>query len=429
MTLNQCQLNYKMINKEIKIPNIGDFKDVEIIEVIIKNGQSIKKNDPLITIESDKSSIEIPSPYDGSVKSVNVKIGDKVSEGDKILTLELNEKIEKNDQSKENTEKKKEIDIESKKQVKKINIEKKTFEIISASPKTRKFARELGIDINEVEGSERQGRVLEEDIKQFVSLKVNKIKDENIKKENKINDEFSHSEFGEVEIQKIPRVKKLASTYLSKSWSTIPHVTNHDEADITEMEEFRDSLKDMYTGEKKKITPLAFIIKALAASLKEFPIFNCSIDDIENGKMTLKKYFHIGIAVDTPHGLMVPKIRNANNKNISHISNELKEISDSCRNLKIDKKELFGGSMTITSLGSIGGSFFTPIINYPEVAIIGVGRSEKKQKMINGNFQTRIMLPLSLSYDHRIIDGAEAARFNNSLKENLGKNFAYKLAI
>ena len=345
------------------------------------------------------------------------------------MTLELNEKIEKNDQSKENSEKKKEIDIESKKQVKKINIEKKTFEIISASPKTRKFARELGIDINEVEGSERQGRVLEEDIKQFVSLKVNKIKDENIKKENKINDEFSHSEFGEVEIQKIPRVKKLASTYLSKSWSTIPHVTNHDEADITEMEEFRDSLKNMYTGEKKKITPLAFIIKALAASLKEFPIFNCSIDDIENGKMTLKKYFHIGIAVDTPHGLMVPKIRNANNKNISHISNELKEISDSCRNLKIDKKELFGGSMTITSLGSIGGSFFTPIINYPEVAIIGVGRSEKKQKMINGNFQTRIMLPLSLSYDHRIIDGAEAARFNNSLKENLGKNFAYKLAI
>jgi pyruvate dehydrogenase E2 component (dihydrolipoamide acetyltransferase) len=418
-----------MIDKEIKIPNIGDFKDVEIIEVLIKNGQSIKKNDPLITIESDKSSIEIPSPYDGSVKSLNVKIGDKVSEGDKILTLELKGEIEKKDQSKENSEKKREIDIETKKQVKKINIEKKTFEIISASPKTRKFARELGVDINEVEGSERLGRVLEEDIKQFVSLKVNKIKDENIRKENKINDEFSHSEFGEVEIKNIPRVKKLASTYLSKSWSTIPHVTNHDEADITEMEEFRDSLKNMYTGEKKKITPLAFIIKALVASLKEFPIFNCSIDDIENGKMTLKKYFHVGIAVDTPHGLMVPKIRNANNKNISHISNELKEISDLCRNLKIDKKELFGGSMTITSLGSIGGSFFTPIINYPEVAIIGVGRSEKKQKMINGKFQTRIMLPLSLSYDHRIIDGAEAARFNNSLKENLGKNFAYKLAI
>ena len=174
---------------------------------------------------------------------------------------------------------------------------------------------------------------------------------------------------------------------------------------------------------------MAFIVKALVASLKKFPTFNSSIDKIESGKMTLKKYFHIGIAVDTPNGLMVPKLRNAENKKISLISKELKEISELCRNLKIDKKELFGGSMTITSLGGIGGSFFTPIINYPEVAILGIGRSEKKQIYLNGKFQTRIMLPLSLSYDHRIIDGAEAARFNNDLKENLGKNFAYKLAV
>jgi pyruvate dehydrogenase E2 component (dihydrolipoamide acetyltransferase) len=167
----------------------------------------------------------------------------------------------------------------------------------------------------------------------------------------------------------------------------------------------------------------------LTASLKKFPNFNSSIDEIENGKMTIKKYYHIGIAVDTPHGLMVPKLRNADNKNISLIGEELKKISDECRNLKIDKKELFGGSMTITSLGGIGGSFFTPIINYPEVAILGVGKSEKKQIYIDGKFVTRVMLPLSLSYDHRIIDGAEAARFNNELKENLGKNFAYKLAI
>ena len=185
----------------------------------------------------------------------------------------------------------------------------------------------------------------------------------------------------------------------------------------------------MYTRKKKKITPLAFIIKALVVSLKKFPNFNSSIDDIESGKITIKKYFHIGIAVDTPHGLMVPKIRNANNKNISLISKELRLVSEKSRNLKIDKKEFFGGSMTITSLGSIGGSFFTPIINYPEVAILGIGRSEKKQIFFNGEFRTRIMLPLSLSYDHRIIDGAEAARFNNDLKENLGKNFAYKLAI
>ena len=195
------------------------------------------------------------------------------------------------------------------------------------------------------------------------------------------------------------------------------------------MDEFRNSLTDNFTGEKKKITPLAFIIKALVRALKLFPNFNSSIDDIENEKMVIKKYFHIGIAVDTPHGLMVPKIRNVDSKNINAISNELKIIGDKCRNLKIEKKEFFGGSMTITSLGGIGGSFFTPIINYPEVAILGIGRSQKKQMLIDGKFQTKMMLPLSLSYDHRIIDGAEAARFCNELKENLGKNFAYKLAV
>ena len=302
--------------------------------------------------------------------------------------------------------------------------------LVSATPKARKFARELGIDINKISGSERQGRVTEEDIKLFVSTKhdVNNKKDE-IKKEEKLKQEYSHSEFGEIEVKDIPRVKQISSKYLMNSWTNIPHVTNHDEADITELEEFRTSLRDIYTGERKKITPLAFIVKALTASLKKFPNFNSSLDESENGKMTVKKYYHIGIAVDTAHGLMVPKLRNANNKNISLIAKELKQLSDECRNLKINKKELFGGSMTITSLGGIGGAFFTPIINYPEVAILGVGKSEKKQVYINGKFVSRTMLPLSLSYDHRIIDGAEAARFNNDLKENLGKNFAYKLAV
>mgnify|MGYP001264385792 FL=1 len=302
--------------------------------------------------------------------------------------------------------------------------------IVPASPKVRKFARELGIDINKISGSERQGRVTEKDVKLFVSTKSHEnIKKNEIKKEEKVKQEYLHSEFGEIEIKEIPRVKKLSSKYLMNSWTNIPHVTNHDEADITELEEFRTSLTDIYSGEKKKITPLAFIVKALTTSLKKFPNFNSSIDEIEEGKMTVKKYYHIGIAVDTPNGLMVPKLRNADNKNISLIANELKKLSDECRNLKIDKKELFGGSMTITSLGGIGGSFFTPIINYPEVAILGVGKSEKKQIYINGKFVTRTMLPLSLSYDHRIIDGAEAARFNNDLKDNLGKNFAYKLAV
>ena len=301
--------------------------------------------------------------------------------------------------------------------------------LVPASPKVRKFARELGVDINKVSGSERDGRVIENDIKLFVSSKSNQNNEPEIKKDEKIKLEYNHAEFGEVEIKDIPRVKKLSSKYLVNSWTQIPHVTNHDEADITEMDEFRNSLTDIYTGEKKKITPLAFIVKALSASLKKYPNFNSSIDEIDNGKMTFKKYYHIGIAVDTPHGLMVPKLRNVENKNISLIAEELKKISKDCRSLKIDKKELFGGSMTITSLGGIGGSFFTPIINYPEVAILGVGKSEKKQIYLNGKFEIRTMLPLSLSYDHRIIDGAEAARFNNELKENLGKNFAYKLAV
>jgi len=299
----------------------------------------------------------------------------------------------------------------------------------SASPKVRKFARELGVDITNVKGSERLGRVTEKDLKEFVSSNINQnIDTKDSKNEKVIKSEYPHSDFGEVEIKDIPRVKKIAAPHLVNSWTNIPHVTNHDEADITEMEEFRSSLKDNYSGEKIKITPLAFIIKALVISLKKFPSFNSSIDDIENGKITFKKYFHIGIAVDTQHGLMVPKIRDANEKDIKDLSKDLKKVSDDCRNLKIDKKEFFGGSMTITSLGGIGGSFFTPIINFPEVAILGIGRSYKKQLFKDGKFIPRTMLPLSLSYDHRIIDGAEAAKFNNELKDNLGANFAYNLS-
>ena len=424
----------------LKVPNIGEFKDVEVIEVLVSEGQSIEKNDPLITIESDKSSVEIPSTEKGKVVNVTVKVGDKISEGSKILEIEVskssdaaktNEIINNNEQSLPK------LDVKIEDRISQIapsqNIRTKSFNdnsLALASPKVRKFARELGVNINSIYGSERQGRVTETDIKNYISNNQKASLDRKEEKSpKKINLEYFHSEFGEIDTKDMPRVKKLASTYLMNSWLNIPHVTNHDEIDITELEDFRNSLTDIYTGEKKKITPLAFIIKALVASLKKFPSFNSSIDEIETGKMIVKKYYHIGIAVDTPNGLMVPKIRNANNKKISLISKELREVSELCRNLKIDKKELFGGSMTITSLGGIGGSFFTPIINYPEVAILGIGRSQKKQVFLNGKFQVRTMLPLSLSYDHRIIDGAEAARFNNDLKENLGKNFAYKLAV
>ena len=418
-----------MSDQEIKVPNIGDFESVEVIEVLVSNGQSILKNDPLITIESDKSSVEIPASSKGKVKSINIKVGDKVSEGDVILILDS--KSEAKQEVKENikiVEEHKKTEIKKIETIKSVTTENNNG-IISASPKVRKFARELGVDINQISEGGNGGRIVESDIKKFISSKIDNNSQVKENLSNKIKNEFEHSDFGVIEIKNIPRVKKLASTYLVNSWKTIPHVTNHDEADITELENFRGSLTNIYTGEKMKITPLAFIVKALVKSLKKFPSFNSSIDDIENGKMTVKKYYHIGIAVDTPNGLMVPKIRNANNKKISLLSEELKELSELCRNLKIDKKELFGGSMTITSLGGIGGSFFTPIINYPEVAILGIGKVQKKQIFMDGKFKTRTMLPISLSYDHRIIDGAEAARFNNDLKENLGKNFAYKLAV
>ena len=416
---------------EIKVPNIGEFKDVEVIEVLVLEGQILKKNDPLITIESDKSSVEIPSNFEGKIKSLKLKVGDKVSEGDLILILESsNKEKEEKDHEKPIIKKESEkIQIVKPEAKQILSNQNKVIGISSASPKVRKFARELGVDINQVSGSERGGRVIENDVKLFVASKSNNLVNYENKDNKKIKQEYLHSEFGEVEIKDIPRVKKLSSKYLMNSWTNIPHVTNHDEADITEMEEFRNSLTDIYTGQKKKITPLAFIVKALTKTLKKFPNFNSSIDQIDQGKMTLKKYFHIGIAVDTPHGLMVPKLRNADKKDINSIAKELKKISDECRNLRIDKKDLFGGSMTITSLGGIGGSFFTPIINFPEVAILGIGKSQKKQVYMNGKFVVRIMLPLSLSYDHRIIDGAEAARFNNELRENLGKNFAYKLAV
>ena len=296
---------------------------------------------------------------------------------------------------------------------------------IFATPKIRKIARELGANIGEIEGTERAGRITEEDVKSYINNQLNKSKKETIE----IKSEFTHSDFGKVEIIDMPRVKRIAAPHLTNSWNSIPYVTHHDEADVSELEDFRLSLKDQITGERKKVSPLVFIIKSLVSTLKKFPNFNSSIDEIKKGKITLKKYFHIGIAVDTEHGLMVPKIRDVNKKNFNQLSAELKDVSDKCRKLKINKKEFFGGSMTITSLGGIGGSFFTPIINYPEVAILGVGRTYFKQVFINNEFKKRVMLPLSLSYDHRIIDGAEAARFCNELKENLGANFAYKLAL
>ena len=309
----------------------------------------------------------------------------------------------------------------------------KSIDVSGASPKIMKFARELGISVNDVSGSGRQGRVLEQDIKNYVSQSLNKNKidqtDNLNSKTKKIDPDplpYQHDEFGNIDVQTIPRIKKMSGPHLVKAWNTIPHVTQHDELDITEMESFRKGLVDLNTREKISITPLAFMMKALVNGMQKFTNFNSSLDQ---DKVVYKKYFHIGVAVDTPHGLMVPKIRDVNTKSLSDLSKEVRSVSKLCKELKIDKKEFFGGSMTISSLGGIGGSFFTPIINSPEVAIIGIGKSEIKPVFINGKFEPRMMMPISLSYDHRIIDGAEAAKFCQDLKISLGRNFAMKLAI
>jgi len=422
---------------DIKVPNIGDFNDVEIIEILVKEGQQINKNDSLITLESDKSSVEVPSNHSGKISKINVRVGDKVSEGDLILKIVSSEKQNiKSDNKETSTTKENHKSPEKIQEKSEIRSNTQTIsntnKSVLASPKVRKFARELGTDISKILGSEKFGRVTEEDVKSFVKIGINQKhllnnNEENYKPQIKI--EYEHSDFGDIDVKDIPRIKKLAAPHLVNSFNTIPHVTHHDEIDITEMEEFRNSLTDHFTGEKLKITPLAFIMKALVGALKEFPSFNSSIEDMSSGKITFKKYFHIGIAVDTPNGLMVPKIRQVDEKNIQHLSAELREVAQKCRDLKIDKKEFYGGSMTISSLGGIGGSFFTPIINYPEVAILGVSRSNKKQIFLGDRFITRTILPISLSYDHRIIDGAEAARFCNEIRDNLGKNFAFKLAI
>ncbi|MDC1092684.1 2-oxo acid dehydrogenase subunit E2 [Pelagibacteraceae bacterium] len=419
-----------MANFKITVPDMGDFKDVEVIEVLVKEGQSINKNDSVITLESDKSSVEVPSTQSGKVNKINITVGDKINKGDLILTLESNEEKEGAEKIEPEKEIKEEKPIPTKKALSRVPVSPVTQSgKSSASPKVRKFARELGADVSRVPGTQRSGRVSEDDVKEFIRSQVTvNHGDVQKKKITKHVEEYSHEEFGEIIIKDLPRIKRLSGPHLVRSWTEIPHVTQHEEIDITEMEQFRSSLYDYYTGEKIKVTPLAFVAKALVSALKEFPNFNASID-ADSSKITYKKYFHLGFAVDTPHGLMVPKIRNVDQMSIQKIGDELRNTSKLCRELKIDKKEFFGGSMTISSLGGIGGTHFTPIINSPEVAILGVGKNFDRLMKEKDKIVSKKILPISLSYDHRIIDGAEGARFCVYLGKCLGKDFAFKLAV
>ena len=423
-----------MAEQKIIVPNIGDFKEVEVIEVLVKEGQKIKIDESVITLESDKSSVEVPSNFEGIIKKINIKVGDKVSEGSTILSLdeEKNKKVKTELVSKNknnNADSKVEI-IDFPNKNKKNQLSHRTGEkkAKQASPNVRKFIRELGADIYNIPGSERSGRVTTDDVKDYIKDSFTNISTSPTQEKSVIKNEYEHSEFGEIEVKDIPRIKRLSGPHLVRSWAEIPHVTQHEEIDITEMEQFRSSLKDLYTGQKISVTPLAFIMRAMINGLKAYPNFNASIDP-ENGKVIYKKYFHIGVAVDTPHGLMVPKVRNVDRLGIKEISQELRTISKLCKELKIDKKEFFGGSMTISSLGGIGGTFFTPIINSPELSILGIVKSYDKVVKKDDQFITRKILPISLSYDHRFIDGAEGARFCVHLSQSLGKDFAFKLAV
>lgn len=412
----------------VVVPDIGDFKDVEIIEVLVKPGDKIAANDSLITLESDKAAMEIPSPYAGIVAELHVGVGTKVSMGTPILLLRADEGAETPVAVAAPAEPapaaaptpiepapapRAEVPaapVSPPAPPTPTPVAEEGSGPAHASPAVRRFARELGVDVAKVRGTGPKGRILKTDIQTFV-------KDAVAKAERPAGGfalpelpEIDFAQFGPIERQPLSRIQKLSAANLHRTWITVPHVTQHDEADITELEAFRNALKAESAKRGVKLTPLPFIIKAVVAALKAFPRFNASL--APNGEeLILKSYCHIGFAVDTPDGLVVPVIRDADSKGIWDIAAELAAIGDKARGKKLRTADLQGGTFTVSSLGGIGGTAFTPIINAPEVAILGVSKAQLRPVFQDGQFVPRLMLPLSLSYDHRVIDGADGVRF------------------
>ncbi len=431
--------------KEIVVPDIGDFDSVEVIEILVAEGDTVQAEDSLITVESDKASMEIPSSESGTIVKLKVNIGDDISEGSVILMMDVSDqtqadtKIDTNiaTKTKEETIRKEPEKsthekmapakstpaksspgkLPTNKTSPTANIDEKRFSKAYASPSVRKFARELGVDLGKVEGTSRKGRINKEDVKDFVK-KAMSTGGSGASLGIKPMPEIDFSQFGDIETTALSKINKLTGEYVHRSWVTIPHVTQFDEADITEMESFRKQMGKEMEKEGIKITPLAFIVWAVVASLKAFPRFNSSLD-ATGENLILKKYFNIGVAVDTPNGLVVPVIREADQKSLVEISQEIRDLAVKARDKKLKPSDMQGGCFTISSLGGIGGTKFTPIVNAPEVAILGVSRS-KMQPVWNGTeFEPRLILPLSLSYDHRVIDGADGARFTTHLSKML----------
>ncbi|HCV85838.1 MAG TPA: dihydrolipoyllysine-residue acetyltransferase [Deltaproteobacteria bacterium] len=418
---------------EVIVPDIGDFQNVEIIEIFVKPGDAVNVEDPLITLESDKATMEVPSSNAGTIEAVLVKVGDSVSAGTAVVRLSTlggvatalsvpassNPKVGQEDSAPTTAQTEPTNSI-----VEPGKIDEAAFRKAHASPSVRKFARELGVDLSKLSGSGRKNRITKEDVQSYVKQAVTKAESGDISTPAASGSgipampEVDFSKFGEIETQDLPRIKKISGKNLHRVWLNIPAVTHHDEVDITNLENFRKELKDEAAKQGVRITLLAFIMKALAANLKQFPTFNSSLTP-EGERLILKKYFHIGVAVDTPNGLVVPVIRDVDQKSVYDLARDLGEMSVKARDGKLKSQDMQGGSMTISSLGGIGGTAFTPLVNAPEVAILGLTRS-RMQPVWNGNeFIPRLMQPVDVSYDHRVIDGAEAARFVVSLGKYL----------
>lgn len=423
------------MSKEILVPDIGDFSEVEVIEILVSPGDTVAAEDSLISVESDKASMEIPCPEAGTVKEIKVNLGDSVSEGSLILMLEPGEgaaaapaeeapKAEApapvaapEPAAPAATAPAPKPAAPAPKASPTAKIDEESFSKAYATPSVRKFARELGVDLGKVDGSGRKGRITKADVQGFVKRALSQPATGGGLGVAPMP-EIDFSQWGEIETQKLTKINKLTGEFLHRNWVTIPHVTQFDEADITDMEAFRKGLAADYKDKGIRITPLVFMMKAVVSALKEYPRFNSSLD-ATGENLVMKKYFNVGIAIDTPDGLVVPVIKDVDRKSIVDLAVELGEISVKARDKKLKPSDMQGGSITISSLGGIGGTKFTPIVNAPEVAILGVSRS-KMQPVWNGSeFEPRLMLPLSLSYDHRVIDGADGARFTTFLSRVL----------
>ncbi|MCY7294225.1 dihydrolipoyllysine-residue acetyltransferase [Alteromonas sp. a30] len=416
---------------EVAVPDIGDASDVDVIEVLVAVGDELEEEQGLITLETDKATMDVPAPQSGVVKELKVAVGDKVSQGSLVLLLEVAgapaQASEPSAQSAPAAEPTKSEEQAAPAPVKAPPVphhpsagEREKTGKVHASPSVRRLAREFGVDLAVVKGSGRKGRVLKEDVQSYVKYELSRPK---MTAGSSVSSgsgglqvlappKVDFSKFGEIEEVPLTRIQKISGPNLHRNWVTIPHVTQFEEADITDVEAFRKEQNALLAKQKAnvKITPLVFIMKAAASALQAYPVFNSSLS--ESGESLIqKKYFHIGIAVDTPGGLVVPVVRDVDKKGIMELSSELMEISQKARDGKLKAADMQGSCFTISSLGGIGGTAFTPIVNAPDVAILGVSKSEMKPKWNGSDFDPRLMLPLSLSYDHRVIDGAVAARF------------------